>query len=515
MTQPISLRLTRLFFVIVVSSLLVVTAVTVNAQSGGSLRVGVNSPVVLDPALATNDPEIALNRAIYDYLVDVLPDASVAPNLATEWEVSEDGLTYTFTLRDDVTFHDGTPFTADDVVFTFERLQELESTALSLMGTFTVEAANDTTAVFNLSAANADFLYGVGSRWAVILPDGLQEPNIIADGNDPYVNFNGTGPFVLEDYSPDNRALLVANENYWQTGEPQLSTLEFVYIDDPVAQVDSLLSGELDFIFKIPNTQISRLEEADGIAVLERPTSQHAVIRLRTDQGPGADVEVRQALKLATNRAELNDILLEGRGIVGNNDPISPKFGVYYTEAANQGYDPVAACERLSDAGYDSLDFTLYLPDSFEYPDLAALLQNQWQNTGCLTLAIEVRPEGLYYDTSNPDNWFDVELGMTGWGDRPIPQQFLEEAYLSTGPFNESRWSNEELDALIIEARGITNVEERSAIYAQISQIFAESGPVIVPYFTQIIGGVAEGVAGLDMAPFPGETDFRGVTIEN
>lgn len=490
------------------------------AQSdvSASLRIGVNTPVVLDPALHTNDPETLLNRSIYDYLVEVLPDSTVGPNLATDWTISDDGLTYTFTLREGVQFHDGSAFSSADVVYTFNRLKEVGSPALNLMGgDWMISAPDANTVVFTLSSVNADFLYGVASRQAVIVQDGATDVNTLVDGDAPYVNFNGTGPFVLVSYDPVAGATLAANTSYWG-GVSSLATVQLVFIDDAVAQVDALLSGQLDFIFKVPSSQVERLEGAADVTVLQRSTSQHPVIRLRTDAGRlGEDVRVRQALKYATDREALNDLLLQGRGTVGNNDPIAPVFEFFFTlNPNNQTYDPARVCELLSEAGVGTIESTLYAPNAFEYPDLAAVLQQQWAATGCINVDIQIREEGYYYDTSNPDNYFDVDLGITGWGARPSPQILLREAYVESGiatGFNESRFVDAEIEALVAEGSQTADPEARREIYRQVSDIFAERGPIIIPYFAPLFGAANSRVQGLDMAPFPGLTDLRGVSL--
>lgn len=507
-------------FLFLIALVLGITLATtaVSAQDGGTLRVGMNAPVVLDPALHTNDPETAFNRAIYDYLVEVLPDSTVGPNLATEWTISDDGLTYTFTLAQGVTFHDGSPFSSADVVYTFNRLKEQGSPALNLLGDFEVSAPDANTVVFTLSEVNADFLYGVAARQALIVKDGTAEPNVLVEGDNPYVNFNGTGPFILQEFSPGSRAVFTANPNYWQEGHPLLASMEHLYIEDAVAQVDALLSGAVDFIFKIPSNQIDRLETAEGITVIARATSQHPVIRIRTDEGHlGADPRVMQALKYATDREALNDILLQGRGVIGHNDPIAPVFEFFYdAEAQDQPYDPAMACQLLEEAGIGTLEETLYVPNAFEYPDLAATLQQQWAATGCINVNVEVREEGYYYDVSNPDNYFDVELGITGWGARPSPQILLREAYVESGIatyFNETRFSDPEVEALVAEASRTSDNEARREIYRRISEIFRERGPIIIPYFAPLFGAARSNISGLEMAPFPGLTDFRGVSV--
>ena len=500
-------------------SIVLLTVGSAAAQEAAPFRVGMNAPVVLDPALHTNDPETALNRAIYDYLVEVSPESTIEPNLATEWTISDDGLTYTFTLAEGVTFHDGSDFTSADVVFTFNRLKEVSSPAINLLGEFEVSAPDEGTVVFTLPEVNADFLYGVAARQALILPEGQTSPNTIAEGDNLYVNFNGTGAFTLESFDPGARAVFAANENYWQ-GAPSLAAMEHIYIDDTVAQVDALLSGELDFIFKVPIQQVDRIEAAEGVNVLQVETSQHPVIRVRTDAGSiGEDPRVMQALKFATDRDLLNEILLQGRGTVGNNDPIAPVFSFFYDGSVeNQPYDPAQACSLLEEAGIGTLEATLYAPNAFEYPDLAAVLQQMWGETGCIDVDIQIREENYYYDMSNPDNFFDVQLGITGWGDRPTPQVLLREAYVESGiatAFNETRFVDPELEDLVAEASRTTDDEARREIYRQVSAIFRERGPIIIPYFAPLFGAISDRVQGLEMAAYPGLTDFRSVSLSS
>src|SRR5262249_14712075 len=149
---------------------------------------------------------------IYDYLVEALPDRTIAPNLATDWKISDDGLTYTFNLQQGVKFHDGSDFTSKDVVFTFNRLKTLKSPALNILGDFDVSAPDDKSVVFTLKSPNADFLYGVSNRFALILKDGTDKPNVVAEGDKPYASFNGTGPFTVTSFdTAAGKAVLTKN----------------------------------------------------------------------------------------------------------------------------------------------------------------------------------------------------------------------------------------------------------------------------------------------------------------
>ncbi|MBW7880717.1 MAG: 4-phytase [Chloroflexi bacterium] len=494
-------------------ALLSLIALPARAQSG-ALTIATNAPVNLEPALGSNDPELLFNRAIYDYLLDVTPDNAIAPNLATSYTISDDGLVYTFELAQGVTFHDGAAFTSSDVVYTFERLKTLESPALGLLsgGAFTVEAVDDDTVTFTLESPNADFLYGIGGRLAYILSEDIATPNVLAEGDHPYANFAGTGPFVLTEFLPGERAVFTANVDYFKPESVQLATITHVYIEDPLAQIQALTSGAADFIFKIPVTQLPALEGVDGITVLNKATNIHPVIRIRTAEGfRGEDPRIRQALKLGVNREELNELAIDGLGVVGNNDPIGPIYGDFY-ERIPDTYDPAAACALILEAtGEERISFDFYAVDALGYPDLAVIMQQQWQDA-CIDVELLVRPEGVYY---GDNEWLDVELGLTGWSSRAIPQQYLVEAYITGAPYNESNFSDAELDALAAQAAATTDPAARATIYKQIAHIFADRGPIIVPYFAPVLGAITNRVQGLDMNPVPGLTDLRGVSVSD
>lgn len=504
--------ISRIMFTSLIVLILVVLGVNIAAaQDGGVLRVGLPVAEVLDPALGSNDPEVLFNTQIYDHLIDVLPNNTLAPSLATDWTISDDGLVYTFNLAEGVTFHDGSDFTSEDVVFTYNRLVEIESPATGLLGEFSIEAVDDFTVQFTLPTINADFLFGVASRFAFILSTDTEEPNVITDGDDALVNFNGTGPFVLTDYSPGESATFSANENYWIDGQPALSGVEFIFISDSQARVDALRSGTVDFIFKVNVAEVPTLEGEEGIVIIQQATNQHPVVRIRADEGAlGEDVRVLQAFKLSTNRQELLDIVQEGFGVIGNNDPIGPAFGEFYTPV-EQAFDPEAACALILEAtGEERIESDFYVSLDFaNYGDLGLLLRDQWAQ-GCIDVNVIERDPGIYYGDGE---WLEVDLGITGWGDRPVPQGYLTEAYIASGPFNETHWSNPEMEALVAAAGQTSDLEERAAIYARVSQVFAESGPIIIPWFSSIIGAIGENVEGLEMHAFPGQTDFRTVTI--
>lgn len=530
-------RTTRVSVLLFSALVLLFSVSGLHAQDDNVLRVGMQAPVNLDPATGSADDEVLLNRHIYDYLVEILPSGELAPSLAQSWETSEDGLVYTFNLVRGVTFHDGSAFTSADVVYTFNRLVEVGSSAVGLLGqeavgeddegntifepTFSVEAVDDHTVQFTLEAPNADFMFGVASRFAAIIQDGQDTPNVLGEDNS-LENFNGTGPFVITEFNAGEGVTLSANVDYW-AGRPRLDGIEFIFIDEGTTRVDALLNGEVDFIYKVDTALLPDLRNADNVTVVTAATNTHPVIRLRADEGHlGEDVRVRQAFKLATDRELLNLDTLDGAGVVGNNDPFGPVYGDLYNPQ-EQSYDPQAACDLLAEYAADNpdnpwvtmdgdaprLEVDFYVVDAFEYPLLAEFMQQQWEE-GCIYVNLIIRPENVYY---GDNEWIEVDLGLTGWGTRPTPQEYLNVAYVTGAPFNESHWSNEELDELAAQAAQTSNPDERADLYNQISQIFAEEGPIIVPFFRPVAGAYANDVQGLTMHPFPGRTDLDSVTL--
>lgn len=497
------------------------------------LSMGLRKLSTIDPALGANDPEVMFNQLQYDHLVDIRPDGTLEPSLATDWETSDDGLTYTFELREGVEFEDGSSFGAEDVVFTFERLVSEGSSIVGLMGqdeddnpTWSVEAEDDLTAVFTLEEPNADFIYGVASRFAMILSSETENVNELGDGDDAYAGFNGTGAFILEEYETDQVARFVANENYWD-GAPALDGIELRFFDDDQSQLDAFRGGSLDFIIKVPDELTSGLEQVPNATVLSRPTNTHPVVRVRTDEGSiGEDVRIRQALKFATDRELLNLDALDGEGTVANNDPVGPTYGELYNAQDNREHDPERARELIAEVyeeengngyieevdGEPRLRVEFYVGDTFEYPRVAEFLQQQWRESN-IDVELNVVPENVYYGDGD-NNWLDAQLGMTAWGDRPTPQEYLSVAYTDGAAFNEARWVNDELEELAAEAARTADIDDRAALYDEISKVFLESGPIIVPYFRPVVAAHNDRIVGIELHPFPGRTDLSEVDIE-
>lgn len=474
------------------------------AQAANTLRVAFEAPVTLDPAAHSTDSEVALANAVYDYLIDITPTSEIRPRLARAWSVSEDGLTWMFELNEGVKWHDGSDFSADDVIWTFNRLRDPDQSGASdLLGAIDEITADGNTVVFQLSQPNPDFLHNLSDNRALILK---------ADTEDP-TNFIGTGPFKMDDFRPEDRAVLSRNEDYYLEGQPAMEGLEFIYFGDTNAAVNALEDGAVDVVLRMPTPVFLALEQSGEFNTIDIPTNGYNNIRLRQDRGLGTEEGVWHAFRLAVDRRELFELISFGFGAEGKDNPIGPGYAEYYLEDLQlPERDVDGARQMLADAGYsDGVDIELFVPNSGDRPDLAVALRSQLADAG-IRVDVKVRDEGIYYSPDDENNWLEADFGITGWGHRSTPQQNLELSLKTGAVWNESHFSDPEVDALIELAGTSLDQEERVAAYQRLQQVLVERGPLIIPYFFPQFAAVNPSVDGVEVHPFAGRSDFRKAT---
>ena len=474
----------------------------------GILRIASQTIVAIDPGLVSSDAEVMVANAVYDYLVDVDVNNNIIPRLAESW-TQPDNTTYVFQLAEGVTFHDGSEFTAEDVVWTFERLRDEElglPTSSLYANIASIEATGDLEVTFNLIDPNPFFLFDLSDNHALILKAGTEDAD---------TNFNGTGPFKVTNYSPEDRLTMEANADYFIEGEPHLAGIEIVFFNDQRARVEALRDGQADLAISMSVDDFVSLRSADNLSTFTANTNAFDLVRLRSDREPGNDPRIMQALRLATDRDAIYGVVLQGFGAVGNDSPIGPLYSAYHdAEAQPPALDIEAAKALLAEAGYpDGLSMTLYTPDSGNRPALAAVLKEMWAEAG-FNVDIVVEPESVYYgedpETGEP-KWLSVDLGITGWGSRPYPQFYLDVMLVCDAQWNESHFCDEEFDALVQTAGSTHDEAERVQAYKDIQALLIERGPVMIPYFFAQFGGISTDFEGFIMKAFPGRSDLRSV----
>ena len=478
-------------------------AAATGPKKGGTLRRGWQPPTQLDPALQSSTSEIAACSQMYDWFVWIDEKNQPAKALATDWESNKEGTVWTFTMLKGVTFHNGKTLTVDDVVFTFNRLRD-KSTGAATASLYTnisdVKALDPTHVQFTLAKPNPELPADLGDYHAGI---------VASDTKDFKKTFNGTGPFILDKFSPEDRATFKRNPNYWMTGLPYLDGVQDIYSPQQSAQVEALRGGQLDVVMGLGAELAETLKKEGKTSLHVSEPNLQFVIHIRSDRPPGQDNRVRQALKLATDRSAILQAARLGYGVVGHDTPIGPLYGDYYLDVPELKRDVAKAKALLKEAGYENLKITLMAQTAFDIPKIAVVWKEQLAEAG-VTVDINQVPPEVYYN-----DWLEVDFGITEWALRATPQPYLQLAYMTGAKWNETHWSDKELDELTMQAASELDRAKRADLYKRIQQIFIDRGPIIMPYFERTVVATSPKVKGVVVHPdFPRST-MRAVYIES
>ena len=482
---------------------------------GGILTRAYFAPANLDPAFASDITSGEICGLWGDYLAYVDEDLSIdqSRSLAEKWDVSADGLTWTFTLRKGVMFHNGEEMTSKDVKFTFDRLRDpdIGAATVSLYSNIASTAAPDTyTVIITLKQKNPDFLAQLGEYQAIIEWSGTK------DFNTEHIF---TGKFMFDTYLPEDRITFKRNPNYWRKDAegnqlPYLDGLDYLFLPEPSSQVEALRGGQVDYLIYLPTEYVQTVEDDPNLVVYQKPSNFHYTIRMRSDREPFSDVRVRQAFRAAVDRKEMLDGAFDGLGVTGRDTPIGPGYGDYYLDVPEPKRDVAKAKQLLAQAGYaGGMTVTLTTQQSSAMPAMATILKEQLAEAG-VTVDIQLVPPDVYYGADNL--WLEADFAMTDWGSRAVPQSYLDLAYTCDANWNESHYCDPELDDLAALAAVELDQAKRAEIYGQIQEIFMDRGPLIVAYFTNNLFGASKKLKGIKPTSFfPTHVDLAVVYFED
>ena len=455
----------------------------------GVLVVGqIAEPQSLDPSTVTaaNDFRILVN--LFDGLVGYAPGTlDIVPKLATDWEVSEDGLQYTFNLREGVTFHDGTPFNAEAVKFTFDRMLD-ESHPLHDTGPFplsfffssiaSTEVVDDQTVRFTLSEPYAPFLSNLASPTGAIVSPTAVEASGAEFGRNPV----GTGPFKFAEWRSNEAVVIEANPDYWN-GAPELEAVVFRPLTDPNTRVAEMLSGGIDVMVEVPPASLSEFE-GEGYEIYEAAGPHLWFLILNMKEGPFADQRVRQAANYAINKEALVEDVLEGTAEVAAG-PIPPAFGWAYNEELEPyPYDPDKARELLAEAGQPNPAVTFFVTEGgsgmLDPVAMGTAIQADLEAVG-FDVDIETYEWNTFLGEVNPGLEGKADMAEMAWmtsDPDTLPYLALRtEAFPDKGGFNSGYYSNPEVDDLLDRARVSTDQAERAELYKRMQEIVQEDAP--------------------------------------
>jgi len=497
-----------------------VSTTTGDSSSSGSadrpLVVGqVAEPASLDPHAVTAVNDFRINVNIYDGLVRYDANSlNVEPALATSWTISEDGLVYTFTLRQGVTFHDGSPFNADAVVFNFERMLDenhpFHNTGpFPLAGQFygnldNIRATGEFEVEMTLSSPFAPFMSNLAYPAGLIISPAAVE----AHGADVGRNPSGTGPFRFVEWLSNERVTLEANADYWD-GAPSVSGVVFRPIVEATTRVNELRAGGVDMIVEVTPDEVAGLS-ADANFTVHQQAGPHVwFLILNVLEAPFDDVRVRQAANHAINRVSLVEDVLQGSATVANS-PTPPAFGsAHNSDIKGYDYNPERAKELLAEAGYpNGVDVTFYVTEGgsgmLDPVPMGEAIQADLRAVG-INASIQTFEWNSFLGEVNPGMKGKANIAQMAWmTDEPSTLPFLTlrtNAWPEQGGFNSGYYSNPRVDALLEAAQVATNPAERDQLYRDMQEIVVADAPwVFVANAKQSVASVSS-VSGFQLHP--------------
>lgn len=453
------------------------------------------SPVGLDPHIATAFSTALINRDnIYEGLTAIDADLRVIPALAESWTISEDGLVYTFTLREGVTFHNGEPFDSEDVKFSIERVLD-EATGSPIASRFNlieeVEATSPTEVVIRLSAPFAPFLSQIAQLYIV-------PKDYVEAGNDLQRAAMGTGPFSFAEWAPDTFIRLEANPDYWEEGVPALDEIKFNIVPEASTRQIGLSTGAYHLLPNVDPATAMMLSSDPRITTSQTLDLAYSLIGLNVTQPPFDDPKVREALNYALDRDAIIQAAYFGMGEPAG--PLSPALVDWALPAADfpcYSHDPEQAKALLTEAGLQlPVPLTLNVLGSIQILVDAAQVIQAVLNEGGFDVTLNVQDQGQFIQDWSNSN-FQAFLSLNGGS--VDPDGYFYRTFLTDGSTNVFGYSDPEVDAMLNEARTVSDPAVRRGLYNQVQTALACHGPIAHLVYGQLTAAAGPGVEGFEL----------------
>jgi peptide/nickel transport system substrate-binding protein len=502
------------------------------ADYGGTYIEGIaGTPNIVNPLFNQFNPvDRDLSALIFNGLARADERGVIKPDLARNWEISPDGLIYTFTLRSDVTWSDGAPFSAADVIYTVQTIQSSDYPGLtdiaSLWRTVAITEVNPTTVRMQLSEPFAPFL---DYTTIGILPSHLLQDISAADL--PTAQFSrqpiGTGPFVLDELTTE-RATLSPNPRYYGQ-RPYLGSLQFIFYPDHESLLAAYERGEIEGISQVTPELLERARALPKLDLASAQLAGMTLVFFNTSKPQFQDRLVRQALLYGMDRQKMIDEILQGQGILGSG-PILPNSWAYDEVIKKYPYDPQRAAELLDEAGWkdtnddgvrekggEQLAFSIVTnTDDPLRARIAQQLADDWKKIGAEVQVQLVPAPSLVQESLRPRNFDAVLFGVTQLPADPDPYALWHSTQTpdkSEVGQNYSGWENLEADDLLQEARRTTDPAQRAELYRQFQMLFMQDVPAAILYYPVYTYGIDQRLHGVQLAPLLDAGDrFRNIS---
>jgi peptide/nickel transport system substrate-binding protein len=465
---------------------------------GGTLTVGLaNDAKTYDPILSVQFTERYVLYLAFDTLVRYGPDFSIQPELAESWETSADGRRIVFTLRQGVTFQDGTVFDAAAVKWNIDqRLDEkVNSPQRQLLAPIvaSVDVVDPYHVAFNLVTPSPVLFSLLGERVGFMVSPTAWQQRGPAFGSQPI----GTGAFVLKEWARGSRVVLERNPSYWRPGLPHLDRIVVQDLAGSIIGVQRLLTGEIDYVDQLTPADVLPIEKRAGIVLKPITVGRWYFLQWHVNEPPFDNPKLRQAFAHAIDRSRLNEITMRGQGTV-SDAPTPPGLWWYDPDLKSYPHDPARAKTLLAEAGYaNGFEYVLSTPQVTVFQQINQLLQEQ---LGTVGIKLQLQPVAS-------SEWYarvvsgTTNMTPTRWTQRADPDGLLYILFHSKGFANTMKYRNERVDALLDQARTVYDMAARKKLYAEAQQRIVEDLPMVPLIFGAEYAALRAQVNGFEWIP--------------
>jgi peptide/nickel transport system substrate-binding protein len=464
-------------------------AMAATPKKGGSIRYAADQhgPAdKVDPLQATASIDYSRHRATYNGLVQIGENLSLNPELAETFEPNKDATEWTFKLRKGVEFHDGSKMTADDVVYSMNRHLGEDSVSV-------IKAVFDSVKEWKKTGSHEvkAILNSPNSDMAALLAS--FQMKIVKQGSKG--DWNGTGPFVMEEFEPGIKSVHRRNENYWR--EPaHLDVLEITAITDPIARVNALIAGDVNIITSPDPKAYRQIESADNARLLSIPAGSQLGICCLQNTLPGSNPDFVKGLQYIQDRERIVKRVLKGNGSVGNDTPIMSAHGRdFCSELPQRMYDPDKAKYHFKKSGISTAD--LYVaPVAAGLEEICLLAQ-----ANCAKIGFDLKLKKVPTDGYWGAVWMKEPLNVTNWNMRSTANFQMAVQFAPNAPWNDTFWNNARMGELLKLSLAETDPDKRHALYCEMQTLIHNEGGMVIPAFTNVTDAIGNDIHGIPAVP--------------
>ena len=453
-------------------------------KRGGRLRLGLAGANTSDSWDGRTHSDsfmiMAAHGCVFDCLTEVGADGQLKGELAESWEASADAKTWTFKLRQGVTFHSGKPFGADDVIASLgmHTAEGAKSAAKPIVSAISeMKKINDHEIQMTLAAGNADFPFLLSDYHILMFPaDDID--GAIASGN-------GTGLYKVESFDPGVRFVgKRVDSHYKGDSAGHFDEVEFIAINDSSARMNALMTRQVDAVNRVDVKTEALLKANPAVNIFEVTGNQHYTFPMLTGQDPYSNLKVRQALKHAVNRQEMVDKILLGHGKVANDHPIGPANQYFAADLEQNDYDPDKAKALLKEAGMDSITLDLSAANAaFSGAIDAAQLYQASAKAAGININVVQEPDDGYWSNV----WLKKAWCACYWSGRATEDWMFSTAYESGVPWNDTGWENARFQELLLTARAELDSAKRKEMYTEMQMLCSKEGGTVIPMYANYV----------------------------